>query len=380
MSAYLTAFILPILLLPLRRKSRTAYVFVLAGLWALFAGLRGEIGGKDYYVYRDAYLNAPDAVILPAGFEPLFRALMQYCQRLGLPYNSFLLIAALLGILPAVQVIDRRTGGSSAALYIYGIEFMLYGSFVILRQGIAIGFAFLVLDAVMDGKRLKALLFVLMAAGFHASGFILLAFIILSGRISPRLRTLLYAVSAAAGALLIVFVMTDLNRLIWTSYTDRFVHYFAGGGGMRINPLNFLEVTLVFILIWRTQRKVHPSLHNAFDIFLVFILYGTIEAIFVRIASYFRISELFLIAACLDDARGSSVPVREPRLPHRLQPAGQGFLQSGTGRLAALIDTLLSDVRVLQTGIFCYYLAKITRWLLLNVNDIAIFLPYRTFF
>ncbi|HWP69325.1 MAG TPA: EpsG family protein, partial [Rectinemataceae bacterium] len=188
MAAYLLAFIAPLLLLPLRKKSSTAYVFVLAGLWSVFAGLRLDIGGNDYFAYRDAYISTAGFNDIAARFEPFFRLLMQFSRGLGMPYHGFLLIVAILGILPAVYVVERRSGDSPIGLYVYGIEFMLYGSFVILRQGIAIGIAFLIIDAVMDRKPVKALIFSILAAGFHYSGLILLLYPLLSKEFSPRLR------------------------------------------------------------------------------------------------------------------------------------------------------------------------------------------------
>lgn len=350
MAAYLLAFIAPVLLLPLRRKNRTAYVFVLAGLWSVFAGLRLDIGGNDYFVYRDAYASITSGSIgIGARFEPFFRLLMQFSHGLGMPYHGFLLIVAILGILPAVYVVERRSGDSPIGLYVYGIEFMLYGSFVILRQGIAIGIAFLVIDAVMDRKPIKALIFSIFAAGFHYSGLILLLYPLLSKELSPRLRSAVFAAAAAAGAAFLVVTLSSLSSLIWTNFTDRFIHYIAGGGGMRINPLNFIEVIALFYLMYRYAWDAAPVLKNAFLMLLIFTLYGTIEAIFVRFGSYFKIAVVLILP-----------------IAAMAKPEGRIERRFGAGSI--------------QFIIFCYYLAKITRWLILNLNDVGVFLPYRTIF
>ena len=351
MAAYLLAFIAPLALFPLRKKNRTAYVFILVGLWSLFAGLRLDIGGTDYIAYGDAYASIVSGSIgIGAQFEPLFRLLMQFCSGLGMSYHGFLLIVAILGILPAVYVIERRSGDSPIGLYVYGIEFMLYGSFVILRQGIAIGFAFLVIDAVMDRKLVKALFFSVLAAGFHYSGFLLLLYPLLSKELSPRLRSMAYVVAAVAGAVFLVITLSSLSSLIWTGFTDRFIHYIAGGGGNKINPLNFLEVFALFFLMYRYAWHAEPVIKNAFLILLIFTLYGTIEAIFVRFGSYFKIAVVLLLP---------------------LAVTGAALEKQNRNRF---------ETNILQLGIFCYYLAKITRWLILNLDDVAVFLPYRTIF
>ena len=350
MAAYLLAFIAPLALFPLRKKSRTAYVFILVGLWSLFAGLRLDIGGRDYIIYMNDYERVSGLATTPSRFEPLFRLLMQFCSGLGMSYHGFLLIVAILGILPAVYVIERRSGDSPIGLYVYGIEFMLYGSFVILRQGIAVGIAFLVIDAVMDRKPVKAMVFSVLAAGFHYSGLMLLLYPLLSNEFSPRLRSALFALAAAAGAAFFIAASYGLGSMIHVGFVARFFDFIAGEGRMQINPLNFLEVGILFFLMYRYAWDAAPVLGNAFLVFLVFTLYGTIEAVFIRFGSYFKIAVVLLLPLVVSGALSE----RKVR-----------------GRF---------ETQLLQAGVFCYYLAKITRWLILNLNDVAVFLPYRTIF
>ncbi|HWP69307.1 MAG TPA: EpsG family protein, partial [Rectinemataceae bacterium] len=173
---------------------------------------------------------------------------------------------------------------------------------------------------------------------------------LLSKELSPRLRNAVFAVAAAAGTVFLVVTLSSLSSLIWTSFTDRFIHYIAGGGGNKINPLNFLEVFVLFFLMNRYAWHAEPVIKNAFLILLIFTLYGTIEAIFVRFGSYFKIAVVLLLPLAVTGA----APEKQNR--HRF------------------------ETNILQLGIFCYYLAKITRWLILNLNDVAVFLPYRTIF
>lgn len=348
MAPYLLAFIAPIALFPLRKKSRTAYVFILAALWSLFAGLRLDIGGRDYIIYGNDYALVSGFNTTPSRFEPLFRLLMQFSSGLGMSYNGFLLIVAVLGVLPAVYVVERRSGDSPIGLFVYGIEFMLYGSFVILRQGIAIGIAFLVIDAVLDRKPWKAIFFSFLAAGFHYSGLMLLLYPFLWKEFSPGLRNAAFAFAAAAGAAFFIFASSGLGSLIRIGFIARFFDFISGEGRMQINPLNFIEVSILFYLVYHYAWDAAPVLKNAFLVFLVFTLYGTIEAIFIRFGSYFKIAVVLLLPLAV------------------------------TGTALEKQNRLRFETNILQLGIFCYYLAKITRWLILNLNDVAVFLPYRT--
>jgi hypothetical protein len=317
-------------------------------VWALFAGLRMDIGGGDYFSYRQFYQSlAGFKGVAASGWEPLFRYLAGFASLVGLSYHGFLSVVALLGIVPAVYVIDRRAGDSPMALFVYGIEFMYYGSFVILRQGVAIGLAFLVLDAMMDRKPFRALAYCALAVGFHYSALALLFFVLFSSRMHPRLRTVLYSMAALCGAGLIIMAYGGtLPRQYYL--LDRLVHYFAGGYAERVNPLNFVELLLVAFVFRRYVRNADPIVDNAFFFTIIFMNLGMVSSIIVRIASYFKIVVPIILGAAVTSDT---------------QP---GFMARHFGKAW------------LELAIFLYYFAKIFRWLLLNAGGPGGFLPYRT--
>ncbi|MEL7556093.1 MAG: EpsG family protein [bacterium] len=376
MSPYLLAFIVPIALSPIRKRSTTAYVFLVAGIWAVFAGLRGEIGGTDYYAYKGLYLNSEEFISRLYTYERLFTALVRLCQALGFSYNGFLLVVAILGILPSVYVIDKRSGLAELALFVYGIEFMLPYSFIFLRQGVALGLAFLALDTLMDDRKIGALLFTVIAANFHYSALILIPFIIVNREVKPGVRSGIYWMVAFSGISIIVLSFSEFGKYFAKGFFEKLLRYLIGGG-MTINPLNFLEIYLIFVVLNRKRNKnSHPALWNSFDLVLLFFIFGTIEAIFIRFAVYFKAGVLILLSRAVDKKRGIPGESDDGRDPVPL--LGRLGSMSVRGKTAGEITNALFDARVLQIGVFCYYLAKIVRWLLLNVNDVAVFLPYRT--
>lgn len=364
MAPYLLAFIAPIALSPLRARNRVAYVFLLSAVWAVFAGIRGEIGGDDYFNYRNLY-----ASLLPGQepvwtYEPLFMAMARVSKAIGLPYHGFLAIVALLGILPSVYVIDKTTNGSSLGIFVYGIDFMLTLSFVYLRQGIAIGFAFLALDAMLDRKMGRSALCVVLAAGFHYSALALFAILFLRKEIGTGVRTALYAIAALLGMFIIVSFAYGTVDISENELVRRLTKFLAGGGEMKINPLNFIEVLLLAITMRSFARACVAEagadylalLRNCFLIFLIFILYGTIEAIFIRFAGYFRIAVPILLSISARNAEWFHLP--RIRMIRKMPAPSWGSLVS--------------------VMVFVYYLAKMTRWLILNAGGNGGFLPYRT--
>ena len=84
MIPYILAFALPVALFPLRSKSRVSYVFTLAAAWSIFAGIRLDIGGGDYFAYRDFYLSLKGFEGVTSStwnnWEPFFRYLAGFCS------------------------------------------------------------------------------------------------------------------------------------------------------------------------------------------------------------------------------------------------------------------------------------------------------------
>ncbi len=348
MSAYLFAFMLPILLFPLRKSSRLAYVFLLAAAWALFAGLRVDIGGGDYFAYREFYDSLvgfhPGGSTMYRNWEPLFRLFAGCAKGFGLSWHGFLSCVALVGILPAVQVIDRHSKDNPLGLFVYGVEFMMYGSFVILRAGIAIGLGFLVVELSRERRFLTAAAVALIAAGFHYSGLFLLLYLPFAFELKPRLRIFLWGAVGLVGLVvagLAIYRVDVPGHLAW-----RLLHYVYKIGKSTLNPLNILEILGVSWLIRRYASGAPPVLVNGFFLYMVFSLFATLEAIFVRIGSFFRLCIPLLY---------TFIVKAEPK----------GFLERrfGTAWVSA--------------AIFLYYLAKIVRWLLLNGGGKGGFLPYR---
>jgi hypothetical protein len=343
MTAYFIAFALPLVLYPLRKRSRILYVFLLAGAWALFAGLRNGIGGNDYYVYQDFYGSISGAKVgLAYYFEPLFLALAIGTKAIGLSYHGFLCVVALLGTLPAVYVIDRRCEESALGLYVYGMEWMLYASFVILRQSIALGIAYLALDALFDRKRLRFLCLAVLAGLFHNSAFVLLPLVFFTGELNPRTRSALLFATAALFLLLEGGAAFGLYAGA-QGIAARLLKFIGWGAYERLNPLNVLEILLFWFLIARYAGDSKPLERNLYLLYTCVALLAVGHAVIIRFGYYYELALAFL------------------------------FPQIAYSKKASALERFL-----LVGFIAAYFLAKTFRWLALNGGDLGGFLPYRT--
>ncbi|MFZ4615373.1 MAG: EpsG family protein [Rectinemataceae bacterium] len=321
-------------------------------VWVAFVGIRGDIGGADYFAYRAFYSSINGFQGLEAfGWEPLFLLLGMSSKSLGLSFNQFLGLVGILGILPAVYVINKRSDSSPIGLFVYGVDFMLYGSFVILRAGIAIGLAFLVVDFLCEKKWSAALIAALVATGFHASATVLILYFLLSVELRPLVRTWLWYGAGTLGLVLLALSVSGIGSTINLGIARRLFFYLGNIGIETINPLNIVEILLAAFLVFRYSPRANPVLVNGFLSYMAFALLATLEAVFVRAGSFFRLV----------------LPLLYPGIA-RAEPEGWLEKRFGTGTI--------------QLFIFGYYLLKVTRWLILNGGDTpgsGAFTPYRTF-
>jgi hypothetical protein len=320
-------------------------VFLLSALWALFAGMRLGIGGYDYANYNDFYAGISGWQAGSKGYyEPLFKLTGIAAKAIGFHFHDFLAIVALLGILPSVYVIDKRCEISAIGLFAYGMEWMLYASFVILRQGMAMGLALLAVDALFDKKRLRFILVIIVAGFFHSSAFVFLPLAFFQGELRPRLRNALFVAAAA------LFLLIEGGRVVldygrFQGLAGRLLHYLAPAGYERLNPLNIVEIVGFWFLVLRYAADAPPLERNMYFFYTCLAMVAQGHAVIIRFGYYYEFGLAFLLPRVASSKKAS------------------GF------------------ERILVSGIvMAYLLAKICRWLLRNAGGDGGFLPYRTIF
>ena len=341
---YALAFSLPFLFYPLRDRSRLLYVFLLTSGWVIFAALRLDIGGSDLFKYSEFYTSI-DPKHFPASnnWEPLFKGLAFVTRIMGLSFNGFLGIVAIIGILPAVYVIDKRSGDTPIGLFVYGIQWMLYGTFVILRQGLALGMAFLALDALLDRKWLRFALATLFAIGFHYSALCILLLPLFTKEMGPKLRTGLWIAVGIAFIAIEAGNTSNFFGIFHDQFFYRLSEYLLQGYREPLNLLNVVEVLGLTFLIQRYAPRSPALLRNGYFLYMLFIVLSLEHSVIQRMGRYEEICMALLIPAIVNP--------KEDRSRERM---------------------LVSMVLVL------YFLAKIGRWILMNADGPGGFLPYRT--
>lgn len=198
-------FIILILLLLLYSfsRSRTGFrkvtIFVVVSM-VLLAGFRDVSVGRDTMSYLTMY----EAKWISGRIEPLFIVLIHICRSLGLSYHSFLLIVACLIYIPLYVFIRKWSCNLCLSMLVYMTfsVFFFANSFNVLRNAVSASFVLLCLSSLFEYNKKKAIVFGVIACGFHYSAIIALLIIygsqIIRG-IKPTFALILLAVSIVVG-------------------------------------------------------------------------------------------------------------------------------------------------------------------------------------
>jgi EpsG family len=139
----------------------------------MFAGLRGASNDYAEYVMRYRAMAAasglPLAVRLYIGKDPWFGGLIMGVQSVGLRVQALFLVSAALALGLKAKAFARLFGTFVTPLFVTICTTYFLHEYTQIRVAIAVGFAFIGLVALCEGRRGLWALCSLLALGFHIS-------------------------------------------------------------------------------------------------------------------------------------------------------------------------------------------------------------------
>jgi EpsG family len=312
---YWLLFFLPAWLTVTRLRSGQGQAIRWSSYWqlafvvlVLMIGLRHEVGGdwgNDWSVYGVSTGSATDVPLLEAirlG-DPAYSLLMWLVRQLGLGIHALDLLSAVpftWGLIVFCRVQPRPWLALVVAVpYLVTVVAMGYT-----RQSVAIGLSMLGLVALSQGRVLRFVLWLALAATFHKSAVILLPLAMLAGT-RRRLLVVLW-VTVATFVLFALLLQESVDKLV-VNYIG--AEYSSQGAGIRI-AMNAMPAVL---FLWFRRRFVMP--HSDL-IFWTWMSLGALAFIGLlaispsstavdRVALYWIPLQLFVLAR-LPDAMGQS--------------------------------------------------------------------------
>lgn len=221
--------------------------------------------------------------------EPGFRLLMVLFRNINANYGVFLFVVGLMTVLPVIHYIDKykdRIDVPSAVL-IYTCLYY-FNSFSAYRQYMAVSLSLIVLDAIIEAKPIKALVWIVIAASIHTSCLILAVpyFLCFVRLLTKRM---------IAFSIIAFFTVALIGRNVIISYlaaSDRYYIY-SVANEINIGLEQIIYYSPLFYIIYECKR--YKPEKNISRIAFVYLSIGFLCGMLSYIIPIFgRMSAVFL--------------------------------------------------------------------------------------
>lgn len=260
---YLFVYIILCLLVPFGaprgRKNIALLSTVLAAL-VLFVGFRWQVG-CDWYGYLNIFEGARQASLEEAvtDREPGFALLNVFVHYLGLEYFTVNVVGALLFFV-GLYFFARREENPMAIVALSFPVLIVNMPMSGVRQGIAIGFAMLAINAYRDRRRLSYVGAVLAGSTFHQSALLFLG-------AAPLIGSKRSIVMVGLALLLTVPALYFLLSGTVGFYAERYAGDTGDAAGAPFRAGLLATVGLGFLVFMRSGwRKKHPDDYELYAI------------------------------------------------------------------------------------------------------------------
>lgn len=280
---------------------RNVFIFLTLAL-AVIVGARSGDVGADTGNYIDFYNTgvAPDK--LSGAYEPVFMLLRFVCYKLGFTHNVFLFLLSFISLYIWYIVAEKlKLKNYYLAFFVYFSMVFLSYQFNTVRNGVMASFIWLSFAYILDGKTWKALIIMLIAAGFHAVAlaFIPLLFII-EKEISRKaviiaLVIALFCVFFRLGDRLISMfpILGSIDRVAGYVEVDEDKSYGITLGTI-VNIALFLFMYLSQHKDYRESIGFRVVLNSMLMAIMVVCVFNSFQAIVTRIGQVLNLSLMFV--------------------------------------------------------------------------------------
>lgn len=225
-----------------------SYLFLLLMLASFRYGV-----GPDYFAYGDLYslvdTSVFDQIGVVSGQEILFRLFGSALNSIGLSYQQYLALVALVTLYYIGKICKKYSQYPVFSLYLFFCTFYFVWVFSGIRQGltIAIGIYYL-LECLENRKHIKFVSIVLILSLIHSASMILLLFYVLA-HLNLRRQTLLFGVFVGFCISIIPseYMMDFFNQL---PYSERIEFYFTTEASESIRfYIDFKSIARLILLL-----------------------------------------------------------------------------------------------------------------------------------
>ena len=280
-----------------KRKPNLIGLVIPALVMILYSGLRNNIGDTIYYVHTYHLLEDSGAVMPVWGQKAYLFELIQYWFiKSGLEYSSFIMLSAIVTIVPFMLVFYNYSVDYSLAIYLFFTMGIYVSTMNGIRQYIATGIILLGTKYLLTPKKSdfwKLLILVLTASFIHDSALIMIPIYFLCRRKAWSAPTFISLSVGVVGLMLVsMFLPSFLGMLENTNYAGYADGWFTDGKetGTGLIRILFNCLPTIFAAIFSKQiRRFGPIADILINISLVhsaIYLLAAYNWIFARFTFY----------------------------------------------------------------------------------------------
>ena len=280
-----------------RKREINFLIFPTFIFFLLFDGLRKSSVGGDLSVYVSIFeqnaLKLPElSKIFKSRFELGYVFINQLIRSLTENYSILLFIFAFLTLWIWFYVLDKYSKNVYMSLIIYlsSLGMFLY-SLSNIRQGLAVAFGFLGFYFLAEEKKIRGILFVLLAPLFHTSGMVCILFIFIRKiKLSAKYYPTIFIGFVA------LFPFVKLISIALIKSFPQYNSYLESSWFLDSNKWAPILLTILYgfvfivgeiILSKQTLTKVEESIRTFFLVYLVLTAMTLQTSLIGRFAHYF---------------------------------------------------------------------------------------------
>ncbi len=246
-----------------KRKPNLIGFLIPAAVMILYSGLRSNIGDTVYYIHTYGLLEENGAAMPKWGDKAyLFELIQYYFVKSGAEYSSFIMMSAIVTIVPFMLVFYNYSVDYSLAIYLFFTMGIYVSTMNGIRQYIATGILLLGTKYLFSPKRsgfFVVLALAVVASLFHDSALIIIPIYFLCRRKAWSAPTFISLSVGVIGLVLIsMFLPSFLSALEDTNYASYADGWFTdgnetGAGIMRV-VFNCLPTILAAVFSKQVRR------------------------------------------------------------------------------------------------------------------------------
>lgn len=309
---WILALVALLMELNLTRKARLTLLSLACFLLILFVGLRWQTG-NDWTNYYRFYIHLPSPPEQFAYFEPGFKILSAIIAKSGLPFAGFNLIYAAIYLTLMFLSFKHENLDISGWLALELYSPFLFGLMGTTRQVMAMAICMYSVRYLLSRESFKFLTCVAIASTFHISALVfLLAWPIARFRLTLVRFWAIFAAVFLASVLNLggLAVQTAEDHIAALRFVDLASHLeleeqsspqeFQHGAGATFLPtIERVSLLTIFLLLFPLYSQESDQLYLKFyilGIVIVVLLDSTVYVLAERVALYFSIFQIYLLA------------------------------------------------------------------------------------